>query len=328
MIYFLSCDWGTSSFRLRLVRAENAEIVAVKSSDKGIAATFSSLDESTKANSEARLLFYLNIIQEGITELELEENIALEGVPLVISGMASSSIGMAELPYRDLPFSIDGKDVETAYYKAVADFDHPVLLISGVKSKEDVMRGEETQLIGTITDSTAAEGEELYVFPGTHSKHIVVEGRQVTRFRTYMTGEFFELLSKKSILKVGVEHNDDLMNSDYLQSFKEGVQDAKGSNLLHAAFRVRTNALFNKLSKKQNYHYLSGLLIGTELKDIMPPAYSSVYLCSGSNLRWRYETALEVFGLKDIVKVFPEDWADEAVVRGQLKIYNHFTHTV
>ncbi|RDV16882.1 2-keto-3-deoxy-galactonokinase [Pontibacter diazotrophicus] len=325
MVHFLSCDWGTSSFRLRLVDAESADIIAFRKADRGIAATFNNLDDRKKEDPEQRLLFYLRIIQEHISEIEQDQNISLKGVPLVISGMASSSIGMAELPYRNLPFSIDGSDIEAAYFEVSANFAHPVLLISGVKSEVDVMRGEETQLIGTIRDSTAVEGQVLYIFPGTHSKHIVVKGKQVIDFKTYMTGEFFALLSKQSILKGVVEWNDDLQTPNALQSFKEGVRDAKGANLLHMAFRVRTNDLFEKLTKKENYHYLSGLLIGAELDGIKPSDYAQVSVCSDSGLRLSYETALETLGLKEKAHVFPDEWTDEAVVRGQLKIYKQFT---
>lgn len=326
MVHFLSCDWGTSSFRLRLVKAENAEILAAKKSEKGIASVFNSLDDRRKNDPEERLLFYLRLIQEYISAIEKEQNIHLEGVPLVVSGMASSSIGMAELPYRNLPFSIGGEDVEAAYFEASPDFLHPVLLVSGVRSEADVMRGEETQLIGTVTDSAAAQGEGLYIFPGTHSKHIVVKDGLVTAFKTYMTGEVFELLSKESILRVGVERNDDMQHPDCLQHFKEGVQSARGANLLQVAFQVRTNDLFKKLTKKENYHYLSGLLIGAELEELTASEYAYVYVCSDSALRGRYETALEVLDLKAKVQVFPDDWADKAVVRGQLKIYRQFIH--
>lgn len=325
MVHILCCDWGTSSFRLWLVKAENAAIVALKKSDKGIAATFNSLDEKQKADPEERRHFYLRIIQQHIQELEQEENISLDGVPLLLSGMASSSIGMAELPYNPLPFGIDGADIGAAYFEATISFAHPVLLISGVRSDVDVMRGEETQLIGTIWDKTA-EAEGLYIFPGTHSKHIWVKDGLASKFETYMTGEFFELLSKESILRVGVESNEELHSPEALQSFKEGVQEAKGANLLHVAFSVRTNDLFGKCSKKDNFHYLSGLLIGAELQSLYPADFPRVYICADEKLRFRYETALEVLGMQAKIHASPGQWAEEAVVRGQLKIYRQHIH--
>ncbi|MBF9254735.1 2-dehydro-3-deoxygalactonokinase [Pontibacter sp. 172403-2] len=328
MDQFLSCDWGTSSFRLWLVRTENAEILATKKSSKGIAATFNSLGEREKNNPEERLLFYLRIIGEAIDEIQQEQGISLAGVPLVISGMASSSIGMAELPYNSLPFGVDGKNIETACFEANAAFAHPVLLISGVKSNDDVMRGEETQLVGIIADSGAADVNGIYIFPGTHSKHIKVKDGQVTGFKTYMTGEIFDLLCRESILKGGIKKNEDLHHPNCLQRFKEGVRDAIDTNLLHQAFRVRTNDLFGKLSKKENFHYLSGLLLGAELESLSSAADLPVYVCSESHLQFRYETALDVLGIKNNAHVFPAGWAEEAVVRGQLKIYSHFNRNV
>lgn len=327
MVNFLSCDWGTSSFRLRLVDAQSLRILAVQRSQEGIAATFNSLGLRTRENPEERLLSYLLLIKKYISKMEQEKNTDLSGVPVVVSGMASSSIGMANLPYRDLPFSVDGRDIGAAYYEASPDFAHPLLLVSGVRSETDVMRGEETQLIGSVPDDVAAAAEGFYIFPGTHSKHIWVKDGQVTAFKTYMTGELFKLLSEESILREGVEENDNLHNTNCLQHFEDGVRDARGANLLQSVFRVRTNSLFGKRSKQGNFNYLSGLLIGAELGEITPAECPHVYLCGGSNLRERYAAALDVLGIKDKARAFPADWAEEAVVRGQLKIYKHFTHS-
>ncbi len=65
--------------------------------------------------------------------------------------MASSSIGMKELPYARLPFALDGGHVQLMYFREERVFPHEIMLISGVKSDHDVMRGEETQLIGLGT---------------------------------------------------------------------------------------------------------------------------------------------------------------------------------
>ncbi len=83
-----------------------------------------------------------------------------------------------------------------------------------------------------------SSAEQLYIFPGTHSKHIIVKDGAVVAFTTYMTGEFFALLSKQSILHTSVEKHTDSAPS---ASFMNGVEDATKGNLLHLAFMVRTN---------------------------------------------------------------------------------------
>jgi 2-dehydro-3-deoxygalactonokinase len=115
--------------------------------------------------------------------------------------MASSTIGMADLPYKDIPFSTDGSDLKLHTIPASVSFKHSVTLISGVRTEDDVMRGEETKLIG-CTVGVSNKNNHLFIFPGTHPKHVHVKNDKATAFKTYMTGEFFDLLSTKSILSV------------------------------------------------------------------------------------------------------------------------------
>lgn len=326
MVKFLSCDWGTSAFRLKLIDADTLTKLAEENSDHGIALTYAKWYETRKTDREERLLFYLDFIRQHIEKIESTHRLSLKGVPLILSGMASSSIGMVNLPYRQLPFAVDGSDAIAEYFEERAAFNHPILLISGVKSEVDVMRGEEVQLIGSVVDQEDDAEERIYIFPGTHSKHINVKKEQLTDFKTYMTGEYFDLLSKKSILSESLEKNLDLQNINGLQSFQQGVQDALGTNLLHTSFLVRTNDLFSKLSKKENFNYLSGLLIGTELQELVPLTSVQIYLCGSTHLKTWYEIAFQVLGLQDRVQVFSAEQADEAVVRGQFIIYNQFKH--
>lgn len=321
---FLSCDWGTSALRLRLLDSERMVVLAEENSDTGIAATYASWIESGIDDPHERLLYYLRIIRAHVEKIESAQKFSLKGVPLIVSGMASSSIGMANLPYQELPFAIDGSNAEAAFYEESENIEHPLLLISGVKSEVDVMRGEETQLIGSVVDHKAALGESIYVFPGTHSKHIHVKERQVIGFKTYMTGEYFEILSKKSILSASLTSCQPTDNENILKSFRQGVQDAVDSNLLHASFLVRTNDLFAKLNKKENYAYLSGLLIGTELQEFLPLANVRIYLCGSSHLQLWYENAFHALEIVDNFHAFPAKWNDEAVIRGQFEIYKHF----
>lgn len=321
---FLSCDWGTSSFRLSLVNTENFSVIVSESTDKGILSTYNQWNETRKADPATRLSYYLDVIKDQVTALENQAGQSMNGIPLLVSGMASSSIGMMPLPYHELPFATDGSEMLQEYIAQTPEFKHDILLISGVCSYDDVMRGEETQLIGLVTGETAVSGDRLYIFPGTHSKHIVVNGKQVVGFKTYMTGEFFDLLSKKSILHAGVEKEDGFQSPGSKSNFEKAVKEGAGSNLLNSCFRVRTNDLFGKLSKKENFHYLSGLLIGAELGEIAQNDTIGIYLCCGTHLKTYYETALQVLGLKEKVHSFSAEDVEKAALKGQYKIYeNH-----
>jgi 2-dehydro-3-deoxygalactonokinase len=341
----ISCDWGTSSFRIRLVNNSDLSILATRSSAQGILTTHALWSGRAQGGGQSqgqplqgdrsRLSFYQSILGEAILDLGKELGLSLDGVPVVISGMASSSLGMLELPYKELPFFADGSDlrVETLYAHEL--FKHNMLVISGVKTGDDVMRGEETQLVGC---ESGLGGERVIIFPGTHSKHVLLGEGRVISFKTYMTGEFFELLSKKSILAGDVETREvgeagergaagfhRIMEEFHATRFEEGVREGVEGNLLHGAFLVRMNRLLRGISKKENHDYLSGLLIGAELKELVGGNPSlkeeagrkpALMIVGEEALCRRYVTALGILGL-DGVRVLD---GGEAVVRGQVRI--------
>lgn len=323
MIPYLSCDWGTSSFRLSLVDPENFNVIKSTGTNKGILITYNSWMETLNADPATRLSFYLNIINEQIAAIEAKTSRSLNGIPLLISGMASSSIGMMPLPYHEIPFFIDGTGMLSEFIPRTPEFKHDILLISGVRSEDDVMRGEETQLIGMFPEVVNVPGDQLFIFPGTHSKHIMVNNQQAVSFKTYMTGEFFDLLSKKSILHAGLEEGDGLQAGHAKESFKKAVREGSRSNLLNSSFKIRTNSLFDKLTKIENYHYLSGLLIGAELGEIAHNDTIEIYLCCGAKLKVYYETALEVLELKK-VHSFSAEAVEKAAMTGQYRIYEKY----
>lgn len=323
----LCCDWGTSSFRLRLVNLHDRQIRGETLSNEGIATTFSSWQAASTQHGAARAGFYQRQLQGHIDALADSLNTDLDKVPLVISGMASSSIGMKELAYAALPFNLDGSAALVEYEEGQADFPHDVLLLSGVRSRQDVMRGEETQLMGLmdlLDLPTGTAGDMVFVFPGTHSKHIKVRHQEIVAFKTFMTGEVFDLLANQSILKDSVKSSGgtELSETD-IEGFRQGVQESGKAHLLHAMFKVRTNQLFSTRSKEENYFYMSGLLIGAELRDLLQAPESQVMLCSGSNLYSLYSLALEALGLsRRTVPVSPE-LIDQCAVVGQVKVYLH-----
>jgi len=315
--YFLSCDWGTSSFRLKLIATPTLQVIAEENSGTGIAAVFGDWEKQEEKHQAKRQSFYLQVLAGYIAKLSKKTDVPLSGVPVVLSGMASSTIGIIDVPYTHLPFATDGSNINTHLIKADGAFANDVLIISGTRSNDDVMRGEETQLIGCMAEGlNGKDGHELYIFPGTHSKHIVVKDAAVVGFTTYMTGEFFALLSKQSILHTAVERHN---HAEPSASFKNGVEDAAKGNILHLAFMVRTNDLFKKVTKEQNYDYLSGLLIGTEVKDLLHTE-ADVFLCCNSNIEQYYSAALAALGLDKKVKVFPPEKVDASVIAGQYKI--------
>jgi 2-dehydro-3-deoxygalactonokinase len=316
---FLSCDWGTSAFRLRLVEGASRRVLAASRGEQSIAATFAAW-KTAGGQPEDRWSYFSRIVAQHIARIAGETGGTLAGLPLVISGMASSSMGMCELPYARLPLAIDGSGLAVEHVAAREDFSHAVVIISGVRSTDDVMRGEETQLIGACAlgaaQPAAPERPRVFVFPGTHSKHVDVRGAHAVAFLTYMTGEFFELLSAKSVLANSVTPGTDLGTPENLAGFAAGVRAGAAGNVLNAAFHVRTRALLEQAAATANYHYLSGVLIGAELRELAA-ADAPITLVGAGTLLAAYEHAFQVLGARAPLASLD---ADDCLIAGQLTV--------
>jgi 2-dehydro-3-deoxygalactonokinase len=264
------------------------------------------------ASGTDRTTFYLQYVQEVLQGLGQGHDL-----PIVISGMASSSIGMVELPYAPLPFSCQGERLNIQLIDNSLSME--VYLISGVASTDDVMRGEETQLIG-VYESAKPGKKVCYIFPGTHSKHIFCQNNQVIAFQTYMTGEIFETIRKHTILKESIiEGNLDEANE---RAFVLGVLDASSENLLHSLFKIRATQILKTSEKSENNFYLSGLLIGHEMAALKTQSVESVYLCAQHDLYTLYALAAGTLGISLSTLTKP---VEQATILGQLKILSFIT---
>ncbi len=323
----LSCDWGTSSFRLKLVTAAGHEIVGVLNAGEGNAVIHDRWKAGGGFQGAARETFYLKQLQESIHVLSNQLTTPLSGIPILVSGMASSSIGMRELPYASLPFSTDGTNAVVQELPAGKDFPHTVWMISGISSHQDIMRGEETQLVGlaALDNKIFLNERSVCVFPGTHSKHVTVANGKVVDFKTYMTGELFRLMTHHSILKDAIAENNkqgQLAGSE-TEAFCMGVEESGNSDLLHNFFSIRVNHLFGRSTKCENLFHLSGLLIGSELRSLINEGRSRILLCSGSNMYQFYKLGMEILDLqKQAIFIGPE-LMDRAAMEGQLKIFQN-----
>lgn len=304
---FISCDWGTSSFRLYLVQVSDGSILYSIQEGMGVKAVHELWQQKAE---HPRLHYFLQYLEGRIEMLAKVSGQDLSRLPVLISGMASSSIGMLELPYADLPFSLSGRDL-LARRVSPEHLARHIWLFSGLKGPNDVMRGEESQLVGLATHFNAEAG--VVILPGTHSKHVYIENDAVTAFHTYMTGEFFALLNEHSILRHSLAESDSKEDTGW---FEKGVIAGRDQHVLNAAFHVRTNALLHGVLPGQNRSYLSGLLIGSELS--MLPADVPVYLCGGGHLADPYQKALAALGRTEVL-VLSSSVVEKAVVKAHVK---------
>ena len=283
--------------------------MAEQNHDQGIAATYA----RWQREGTDREACYAAVVQEALQALTRKTGLRMDDIPVVLSGMASSSIGLCELPYQVMPFLLDGSDlpVKRLALKGIAN---PVILVSGVCTGSDVMRGEETKVVGCSSGVEDTDEESLIILPGTHPKHVLIRKKAAYSFKTFMTGEVFDLLVTRSVLSASVSKSDEWDSADNRESFSRGVIQGSSANILHACFMVRTNQLLQQMPPVQNFYFLSGLLIGAELKDMDPAV--SLYIAGSPMHNALYAEACRVL---DIPVVKQMD-ADQALVRGQFQL--------
>lgn len=267
---FVSCDWGTSNFRLRLI---GGPVSAEVRTDEGAA--------RLAALGGDRAAAFRETLARGLARLGVPDDL-----PVVISGMASSTIGWRELPYARVPFALDGRD---AIWEILEGRIH---LISGIRSDTDMARGEETQALGLAAALGSALPERAtLVLPGTHSKHLTVDAGAITGVRTFMTGELFDLLVRHSVLR----HSTAAAAAFDPAVFAEGVAESRRQPLAAALFRVRTRQVLDGHPAPANTAFLSGLLIGAEL-GALADSERPVIVAAGEALQIAYTAAAAELG--------------------------------
>lgn len=244
-VAWIAVDWGTSNLRGWTLDSHGT-VLASRNSPKGMGKL--ARDEFPAALGE------------------LLSDIDLAGpTDVLVCGMAGARQGWLEAPYLEAPTDLKAL-LKGAVRPDSGSEKLKVSILPGVCQKQggdNVMRGEETQLLGLATTLPGYSG--LVCMPGTHSKWALLDGTTIAHFTTAMTGEMFEILSTHSVLRHSL--GGDLNTPERAEGFAAGARDGleKPADLLGQLFRVRASALVSGRQPAWCAGYLSGLLIGTEI---------------------------------------------------------------
>jgi 2-dehydro-3-deoxygalactonokinase len=236
---WVAVDWGTSNVRAWGVDAAG-DVVFTAESDRG-------MGKISQGDYPAVL--------SGL----LEPHGGMPGEVLVC-GMAGARQGWKEAGYLETP-----TDLARLIDGAVAVPGFPARILPGIcqRSPEDVMRGEETQLLGLLALKGTYSGP--VVMPGTHSKWVRLEEGRVTEFATAITGELYEVLGAHSVLRhsLGGERIGPATEDGVADGLEAGLKDP--ALLTSLLFRTRAASLLSAKGPDWCSGYLSGLLVGAEI---------------------------------------------------------------
>jgi 2-dehydro-3-deoxygalactonokinase len=277
----IGLDWGTSSLRAYLL-GENGACLAQASGAFGIlnvaAADFDGV--------------YLRLCATWQREYG--------PLPVLASGMIGSRQGWLEAPY--VPCPATPAQIAASLVRLQASDGARIHIVPGLSCRNDlgmpdVMRGEETQLLGVIETG----GDALWVLPGTHSKWARSSGGRIDGFATYMTGELYALLRSHSILGRLMPGDTGAGPQADPAAFARGVDCGLGAaDLARKLFSVRSLGLFGEIAPESLADYLSGLLLGAEIRDALAqsPAVAEIGLIGEPGLCERYRSALNIAGVR------------------------------
>jgi 2-dehydro-3-deoxygalactonokinase len=297
---FALVDWGTTNLRVWLTD-HVGDILGEQITGDGM---------GTLARNE-----FAPVLERVLTGLG-----ALQDLPVMICGMAGSRQGWREAAYAPTPVSLSNLASQSVAFESHGRI---IRILPGIARKDasrpDVMRGEETQLLGLSVMKNVTNG--LACLPGTHSKWAILQNSAVTDFVSLMTGELYAMFRQHSILRhsTGSEAKVSATDPVFLEHVQIGISKEGGLGRL---FSIRAASLVNNTNAAQSSAALSGLLIGTEIRDasaILHQSGGEIHVIGSGSLGLLYQAALSLAGFN------PKIQDGSALVRaGLLSAANHF----
>lgn len=283
-------DWGSSNFRAFLLD-HSGNLLDTIDTNQGM----------LKLEQSSFEPVLLNLLEEWVAE---------EKIPILMAGMVGSAGGWRNIEYVACPIDIENLSANIIPIENALNL--KIAIIPGIETDKssstyDVARGEEVQVLGAMSMiGKHYIGDSLFCLPGTHSKWITMKNKKITDFSTHITGELFAILTNHSMIAATKPNNNRLDETVFVQALK---YVKKFGGLANYLFSARSNMLNGQLANADIDNYISGILIGNEVKEMrqaMPSLKldqnsNIVYLVGNDLLNKNYFTALKFFGLRPVI---------------------------
>lgn len=305
---YITIDGGTTNTRVTLVK--NEKITDTIKLNIGARA---GIDDKTLLKTELKKAICTILKEHELCEKDI--------VCIIASGMITSEFGLCNLEHIKAPAGINElhDSMEKMQISEIAEI--PFVFIRGVKmqaddfEKTDMMRGEETELMGMINP---AYGNCVYILPGSHSKIIKVdETGRICDFSTMLTGEMIAALSGNTILKDAVDLSVSDINSEYLL---KGYDFCKQEGINKALFKVRILKNIFKCNKTETYSFFIGIILCGEIEKITECNAETVVIGGKSQIKKAITEILKNRDNKKIISL-DENAAEVSTTLGAVKIF-------
>lgn len=307
---YVTIDGGTTNTRISLV--EDRRVIASKKISRGAKAGIDDREGLKIALKEAISAL---LCENSLTESDI--------IKILASGMITSEFGLYEVPHLIAPASIEELHANTVEVDFPEICSVPFVFVRGIKilggelDSTDIMRGEETEIVGLMGDDAE---ECTYILPGSHSKIIKTdECGRVVDFSTMLTGEMIASLSSNTILKDAVDLSISEYDSDAL---KFGYSYADEHGLNKALFKVRILKNVMKNSPREVYSFFIGACLSGEIAEILALDTPKIVIGGKSQIKNATAILLKAFSDKEIVTV-DDATVDSSTAIGVIKIFEY-----
>jgi len=277
----VAVDWGTSHLRVWTLDGDG-KAIACHRSDRGM---------RTVERDE-----FAQVLNAELESLDVDAE-----TPVIMCGMVGSRQGWQEAPYNKMPCRIDAIATNAVQ---IADVERDIRILPGIAhfstTKPDVMRSEETQLLG-LFDMLGDELSGLVCMPGSHAKWVRIENGLALDFATSMSGELFAALSASSVLQHSLKNaanKVDPQSEVFTNAVRNSLSDP--ATVLTRLFAARPQSLLNQMSDDDAAAHISGTIIGQDIAGAIArfaPVHSTTLVGSG-HLGALYTQALQIAGLQ------------------------------
>lgn len=308
MSNYICIDGGTSNTRINL--AVNNKVLDTVKGNIGVG-----------NNTPENIKEFLKL---GINTVLTRNNLNQSDITCVLaSGMITSERGICCLKHINAPAGIEElhNAMQQKLFKDICNI--PFYFVCGVKvncnnfETADMMRGEETELIG-LTEQP--EKESIYILPGSHSKIIKTDitGR-ISDFSTMFTGEMLVALSNNTVLKNLIDIKNSNLNIEFLL---KGYNYCKQYGINNALFKTRVlNTLFEK-SKDECYSFFMGTVLQSEIEEILKINSKKIIIGGRQQLKQAMYEILSRVSESEVILV-PEHTVNYSTTKGLIKIFEY-----
>lgn len=304
MAVYITLDGGTTNARLYLVR--DRQIADARKLAGGLKGGLPALKQA---------------LSEGISSLLKENGLAEEEVTCILcSGMITSEYGLCHLPHLTAP--VGKKEMKDGMHKTSLPeiSDIPFVFIRGVRTdadtfrEADMVRGEETEIMGLVGDDPT---DTLYVLPGSHSKHMAVDGDgRIVSIRTVMSGELFAAVMQNTVLRDTTDFAHNTVKKDYLEC---GYTFCRERGIGEALFKTRVLKNLFSATKEDCFSFLLGVVLCNEVEALLSAKEERIVI--GGQRQFREALFYLLAGCGKQVTMLSDEEVGASVALGAVAIY-------